>query len=92
MEAPLARGAAPKVDVEARCDGIDNDKDGEVDEGFGVGEPCGLGACEGVIRCNECGVAAMCPTMPGLPEDRSAPEKAGDGVDNDCDGLTDESP
>ncbi|MEE2643971.1 MAG: MopE-related protein, partial [Myxococcota bacterium] len=74
-----------------RCDGLDNDCDGQVDEGFeGLGETCrdGIGACEasGVIRCSEDGTEALCSAVPGQPEVERC-----DGVDNNCDGAIDEA-
>ncbi|MBM4362125.1 MAG: DUF11 domain-containing protein, partial [Deltaproteobacteria bacterium] len=71
------------------CNGWDDDGDGLVDEDAdGVGQICGqsdVGACrfgayvcEGWLRCD----GAVYPTS----------EVLGDGIDNDCDGLTDEVP
>lgn len=72
-----------------RCDGIDNDLDQEVDEGFALGDPCsvGVGVCErvGVTTCAENGSAAVCSSPPGEPEHEQC-----DGLDNDCDGAADE--
>ena len=72
------------------CDGIDNDCDGDVDEGFSnLGQTCteGQGACEasGTYVCSTDGSATECnaPTIPPSSE-------ACDGVDNDCDGDVDE--
>ncbi|MEZ4436421.1 MAG: MopE-related protein [bacterium] len=53
------------------CNGVDDDCDGRVDEGLGLGEGCavGVGACraEGVVGCVDglaaCGAAAA---MPGV--------------------------
>ncbi|MGM0577006.1 MAG: putative metal-binding motif-containing protein [Myxococcota bacterium] len=77
------------------CDGKDNDCDGDTDEGYtwtsgrallSPGEECGLGVCAGgVVECTEDGSAAVCSTA-----DLEEEEACGDGLDNDCDGSTDE--
>jgi hypothetical protein len=75
---------------EVTCDGLDNNCDGDVDEGFGVGIACAIG--EGVCRnqgqmvCTPDGLDVMCvgDAVLGLVE------LCGDDQDNDCDGLTDE--
>lgn len=69
------------------CDGIDNNCDGAVDDGFNVGEACkvGVGACQasGTIGCDAMG-GASCSGTPGSPEQETC-----DGVDNDCDDVVD---
>jgi hypothetical protein len=70
------------------CNGVDDDCDAETDEGFNVGATCvnGIGACErsGLIVCNEQG-GASCDAVPGIPDAERC-----DGLDNNCDGSTDE--
>ncbi len=83
--------AAPGDGVAERCDGVDNDCDGQTDEGFaGVGTPCseGIGTCEraGVNRCSADGQRVECSAVPAEP----GPEVC-DGLDNNCDGRTDEN-
>jgi len=75
---------------EVLCDGLDNDCDDETDEGHGVGEACltGQGACEqaGVRTCTKDGLSAECV----VEGSDIGMELCGDGLDNDCDGETDE--
>ncbi|MEE2643382.1 MAG: prenyltransferase/squalene oxidase repeat-containing protein [Myxococcota bacterium] len=72
---------------EERCNGEDDDCDGAIDEGDpGGGEGCDtnfLGICaEGVLRCEEGGV--LC-----LPTNSPEVERC-NGLDDDCDGQSDE--
>jgi hypothetical protein len=69
----------PKVEL---CDGLDNNFNGKVDEDLGT-DTCGVGACENTVdKCVD-GEPNIC-----VPLDPS-PEICDDGIDNDCDGLTD---
>lgn len=87
----LEEGLQPttiQISVPETCNGEDDDLDGVVDNGFSLGEPCtsGLGVCfrEGLLVCDQDG-AAVCDAVPGTPE-----LEVCDGIDNNCDGQSDE--
>jgi len=71
------------------CDVLDNDCDGTVDEGFGVGASCnaGIGACErqGQFVCASSGLGTRCDAIPGPPTQETC-----NNMDDDCDGVSDE--
>ena len=70
-------------EAESRCDGLDNDCDGVTDEGC---TPCSfMGSSVGVCAFGE-------DTDEGCraPATHEAEESACDGLDTDCDGITDE--
>lgn len=78
-------GGEPDAIAE-RCDGMDEDGDGAVDEG--LVEPCGSaeGACVPGLRACLDGAWGPCVGAVG-PGDESC-----DGTDEDCDGAVDEAP
>jgi hypothetical protein len=88
----------PRLPSPETCNGVDDDCDGAVDDGCecaaGAERPCfsgpagsaGVGACRaGVQRCEEGRWAAACAGEV-LPAEETC-----NGVDDDCDGKTDES-
>jgi hypothetical protein len=81
------------------CDGVDNNLNGQIDDGFTladgtpIGDSCtvGLGQCAntGTVVCGDintavCNAFALTASVEGA----SGPT-CSDGIDNDCDGLTD---
>ncbi|MBF0107269.1 MAG: hypothetical protein HQM16_18315, partial [Deltaproteobacteria bacterium] len=84
--APTAPALA---DLDTDCDGLDDNCNGSADEGY---EPplitCGVGACasKGIKACVSGALTDDC-----TPEEKlSANDATCDGVDDDCDGFTDE--
>jgi hypothetical protein len=77
------------------CDGVDNDCDGDIDEGFTwksladgadlkVGQACGSGACAGgTVKCVD-KLTATCDSF------KNSAKESCDALDNDCNGKTDD--
>jgi len=79
-----------------KCNGVDDDCDAQMDEGYTVkdydgstkklGETCGTGVCaNGKVECLINGSAAVCSSS-AMADSETCDEK-----DNNCDGKTDES-
>ncbi len=81
--------ASPLSSTDGTCDGVDEDCSGADDEDF-VGDTvtCGIGACTRMVpkACIEAVVTDVCEPGPAVSDD----DASCDGVDDDCDGDTDE--
>jgi hypothetical protein len=77
--------ATPGAPGTETCDGEDEDCDGNIDNGFDVGTPCGVGGdtCVRVKVCTVDGTTTVCSGV-GVPGAELC-----DGKDNDCDGMVD---
>lgn len=69
------------------CNGVDDDCNGQVDDGLTQPTTCGTGACSatGQLICTGGSFVDTCE--PGDP----SPEQCGDGIDNNCNGEVDEN-
>ncbi len=87
----VCQGVPGAIGVEQCGNGIDDDCNGLTDDGFHVGDQCSLGqgACQvvGKLQCSADRKGSICSAKSALPSQ----ERCGNGIDDDCDGQTDEA-
>jgi hypothetical protein len=99
--ATVQLSASGRIAQETWCDGLDNDCNGTIDDPYAktLGTPCtdpnspAFGACRrtGTLRCqSDKTLPAVCD-FTGVPAAITPTDEICDGLDNDCDGLVDES-
>ncbi len=85
-------GGTADASVPERCNGVDDDCDGQVDEDWpSVGQACSAaGACgAGLFVCALDAATVCCDADPACRGEEAEPEVC-NGVDDDCDGQVDE--
>jgi hypothetical protein len=79
----------PQTGNDSNCNNIDEDCDGTADEHYaGAAVTCGLGVCERTSNWACVAGTEVNQCTPGAPT--STTDTTCDGLDDDCDGLTDE--
>jgi len=88
-------GGSHHLETTELCNGLDDNCDGSIDDGFlllfgeveqEIGAECGVGACaNGTVICAADGLHAVCSHATKMSDEVC------NGVDDDCDGETDES-
>ncbi len=85
----LCQPGIPQALNDITCDGVDDNCNGLLDDGYIVDSSCGIGLCRTDNTPSSClsGVETLC--QPGLPQAEDSEMICADGFDNDCDGLAD---
>ncbi len=89
--AEIECNAVPSMPSAEVCNGLDDNCNGSTDEGFdGLNQPCirGEGVCRatGMTICSPDGLETECSAQVGQPSDELC-----NGLDDNCDGQTDET-
>jgi hypothetical protein len=79
---------SPLTSTDATCDGVDDNCDGSADENYAPSGPCGTGYCRTTSTVSSCAAGVEVACQPGAR--RASNDATADGVDDDCDGQTDE--